>query len=1589
MGGMALLNAASDAFVAPAPAAAPSLRGSNAAMAQAQSAPSSSGLPAIACGGAVAAAAVAAQRTGRQSRTSSLPTSVVQVKDSCVTRRALDQSSRYADLSLDEATLIKNGKHVLVAYIMKPKAGYDYLATAAHFAAESSTGTNVNVCTTDDFTKSVDALVYYIDPDNEEMKIAYPNLLFDRNIIDGRGMMCSFLTLAIGNNQGMGDVEYGKIYDFYLPPAFLRLYDGPSVNVMDMWRILGRGTTNGGLVVGTIIKPKLGLQPKPFGEACYSFWQGGDFIKNDEPQGNQVFCQMNECIPEVVKAMRAAIKETGSFKLFSANITADDPNEMIARGKYILSQFGPLSENCAFLVDGYVAGGTAVTCCRRNFPQQFLHYHRAGHGSVTSPQTQRGYTAFVHTKISRVIGASGIHVGTMSFGKMEGDASDKNIAFMLQDDEADGPYYRQEWQGMKQTTPIISGGMNALRLPAFFENLSHSNVILTAGGGAFGHKDGPKIGAISCRQGEDAWKAWKSGQFGNISLSDGVIEFAKTHEEIKGAFLTFQKDADQIYPGWKEKLGYTGESSVQAASFDWSKRAAAAAFVGASVAPAKKESSVIRQALDQSSRYADLSLDEATLIKNGKHVLVAYIMKPKAGYDYLATAAHFAAESSTGTNVNVCTTDDFTKSVDALVYYIDPDNEEMKIAYPNLLFDRNIIDGRGMMCSFLTLAIGNNQGMGDVEYGKIYDFYLPPAFLRLYDGPSVNVMDMWRILGRGTTNGGLVVGTIIKPKLGLQPKPFGEACYSFWQGGDFIKNDEPQGNQVFCQMNECIPEVVKAMRAAIKETGSFKLFSANITADDPNEMIARGKYILSQFGPLSENCAFLVDGYVAGGTAVTCCRRNFPQQFLHYHRAGHGSVTSPQTQRGYTAFVHTKISRVIGASGIHVGTMSFGKMEGDASDKNIAFMLQDDEADGPYYRQEWQGMKQTTPIISGGMNALRLPAFFENLSHSNVILTAGGGAFGHKDGPKIGAISCRQGEDAWKAWKSGQFGNISLSDGVIEFAKTHEEIKGAFLTFQKDADQIYPGWKEKLGYTGESSVQAASFDWSKRAAAAAFVGASVAPAKKESSVTRQALDQSSRYADLSLDEATLIKNGKHVLVAYIMKPKAGYDYLATAAHFAAESSTGTNVNVCTTDDFTKSVDALVYYIDPDNEEMKIAYPNLLFDRNIIDGRGMMCSFLTLAIGNNQGMGDVEYGKIYDFYLPPAFLRLYDGPSVNVMDMWRILGRGTTNGGLVVGTIIKPKLGLQPKPFGEACYSFWQGGDFIKNDEPQGNQVFCQMNECIPEVVKAMRAAIKETGSFKLFSANITADDPNEMIARGKYILSQFGPLSENCAFLVDGYVAGGTAVTCCRRNFPQQFLHYHRAGHGSVTSPQTQRGYTAFVHTKISRVIGASGIHVGTMSFGKMEGDASDKNIAFMLQDDEADGPYYRQEWQGMKQTTPIISGGMNALRLPAFFENLSHSNVILTAGGGAFGHKDGPKIGAISCRQGEDAWKAWKSGQFGNISLSDGVIEFAKTHEEIKGAFLTFQKDADQIYPGWKEKLGYTGESSVQAASFDWSKRA
>ena len=85
--------------------------------------------------------------------------------------------------------------------------------------------------------------------------------------------------------------------------------------------------------------------------------------------------------------------------------------------------------------------------------------------------------------------------------------------------------------------------MNALRMPGFFSNPGHGNVILTAGGGAYGHLDGAAAGARSLRQ---AYECWKSGA--------DPLDYAQAHRELARAFESFPQDADQLFPGWRARL---------------------------------------------------------------------------------------------------------------------------------------------------------------------------------------------------------------------------------------------------------------------------------------------------------------------------------------------------------------------------------------------------------------------------------------------------------------------------------------------------------------------------------------------------------------------------------------------------------------------------------------------------------------------------------------------------------------------------------------------------------------------------------------------------------------------------------------------------------------------------------------------------------------------------------------------------------------------------------------------------------------------------------------------------------------------------
>ncbi|MGM5488400.1 MAG: ribulose-bisphosphate carboxylase [Nanobdellota archaeon] len=455
--------------------------------------------------------------------------------------------------------------------------------------------------------------------------------------------------------------------------------------------------------------------------------------------------------------------------------------------------------------------------------------------------------------------------------------------------------------------------------------------------------------------------------------------------------------------------------------------------------------------------YVKLNLKEP---KNGEYLLTVSHLVPGKDMNILQAAAEVAAESSTGTNFRVKTETPFSRELNALVYKVDLEHNLVWIAYPWRIFDRG-----GNVQNILTFIVGNVLGMKEVSALKMLDVWFPSAMLEHYDGPSFTLDDMRNYLNVYDRP---ILGTIIKPKIGLTAAEYAEVCYDFWSGGgDFVKNDEPQANQDFCEYAKMVKFVKKSMDKAVKVTGHKKVHSFNVSAPDFDEMIRRCELIRNQgFEPGSY--AFLVDGITAGWMAVQTVRRRYPEVFIHFHRAGHGGFTRPENPLGFSVLVLSKFARLAGASGIHTGTAGVGKMKGSPHDdiipaKNIlhlaaqgfffdqswaqvpehgeiAELVKEDHAHHVILEDDsWRGMKKCAPIISGGLNPTKLKPFIEIMGEVDFITTMGAGVHAHPKGTHAGAQALVQ---ACEAYKKG----IEIK----EHAKTNKELAEAIKFFTKN-----------------------------------------------------------------------------------------------------------------------------------------------------------------------------------------------------------------------------------------------------------------------------------------------------------------------------------------------------------------------------------------------------------------------------------------------------------------------------------------------------------------------------------------------------------
>lgn len=365
-------------------------------------------------------------------------------------------------------------------------------------AAEQTTGTWTEVKTAPkSVEKRLAGRVVSVDEGTRQAKIAFPLEIFEIDNIPG------FLAIVAGNFFGLGSLTRARWVDVEFPRGVVKRFRGPRFGIMGMRRLL-KTTKSKRPHCGTIVKPKVGLDPKGTAKVCKEAALGGlDFIKDDETLTDQTFCPFDERVRHVMEALDQAKAETGHPTLYAANVTASE-SVMLERADTVKE----LGGNC-IMMDVLTAGFQGLQALRNqtslNVP---IHVHRAFHGAITrSPEY--GVSMVVLSKLVRMMGGDQFHTGTAS-GKMEHPEALVEILDAL----------RRPWNGTAPCLPVASGGMH----PASAEKeaaVFGRDFVLQAGGGVHGHPGGTAAGARALRQAVDA-----------IAERVPLATYAKTHKEL-------------------------------------------------------------------------------------------------------------------------------------------------------------------------------------------------------------------------------------------------------------------------------------------------------------------------------------------------------------------------------------------------------------------------------------------------------------------------------------------------------------------------------------------------------------------------------------------------------------------------------------------------------------------------------------------------------------------------------------------------------------------------------------------------------------------------------------------------------------------------------------------------------------------------------------------------------------------------------------------------------------------------------------------------------------------------------------------------
>jgi ribulose-bisphosphate carboxylase large chain len=384
---------------------------------------------------------------------------------------------------------------VICDFYVEPE-DISFVEAAGGVAAESSIGTWTELTTTKPYVEKLAARVFSIDGNN--FQVAYPIELFEP------GNMPNILSSVAGNVFGLRALRNLRLNNIHLPRELVRSFRGPKYGVTGIRRLLN---VQGRPLVGTIIKPKLGLKTMDHAKVAYDAWVGGcDIVKDDENLSSQSFNPFDDRIVATLEMRDRAEEETGEKKVYMANITSET-KEMLKRAHFVKDHGGKY-----LMIDILTCGFSALQTVREQDFDLVIHAHRAGHAAFTK-NPKHGISMRVIAKTARIIGVDQLHVGTV-VGKMSETRQE-----VSENCEA----LRTELYGLKKVLPVASGGLHPGLVPSLM-NFFGKDFVIQAGGGIHGHTEGTVSGAKAMRQAVDATMQ-------DVSLK----EYAESHKELRAA----------------------------------------------------------------------------------------------------------------------------------------------------------------------------------------------------------------------------------------------------------------------------------------------------------------------------------------------------------------------------------------------------------------------------------------------------------------------------------------------------------------------------------------------------------------------------------------------------------------------------------------------------------------------------------------------------------------------------------------------------------------------------------------------------------------------------------------------------------------------------------------------------------------------------------------------------------------------------------------------------------------------------------------------------------------------------------------------